>query len=335
MRTVLTEIATINKKLARMPRVIRPREGDEPRVVTVGDAYLQASGSVWHHEAIRIFLDQVQHYDALELEELWALPPVLKFLLLEEIITQADGVLKDPESHTEAGAELLKTRMKSLREIGYADWLTMIEPLVVYDAILQRDPANTYMLMDFESRETYRKRVSEIARYSDCSESQVAEAAIALAREAKNRREIEGPRLHLRRSHVGYYLVNRGFSQLALRVGYRPRFIDRLRLAIWRNADDFYINGILILTAVLIGLILTPLAPTYSILGGLGFALSSVASARDSGRSRSGEQHHHRRLQGSCLAQARLLQRRARGLYDSGRRAYSAHEFPPGAGLVR
>ncbi len=272
LRSVLTEIATIKKKLSRMPRVIRPREGDEPRIVTVGDAYLQAAGSVWHHEAIGIFLDRVQEYDPLELEELWALSPVLKFLLLEEVITQANGVLKDPESHTPAGAELLKTRMKSLREVGYADWLTLIEPLVVYDAILQRDPANTYKLMDFESREAYRKRVSEIARYSDCSESQVAEAAVALAGEAKARREIEGPRLHLRRSHIGYYLENRGFPQLASRVGYRPRFIDRLRLTIARNADDFYINGILILSTVLMGLILTPLAPTYSILGGLGFA---------------------------------------------------------------
>ena len=205
LRTVITEISTIRKKLSRMPRVIRPREGDEPRVVTVGDAYLQASGSVWHHEALRIFLNRVQQYDPLELLELWALAPVLKFLLLEEVITQADGVLKKPESHTPAGAELLKTRMKSLREIGYMDWPTMIEPLVVYDAILQEDPADTYKQMDFESREDYRKRISEIARYSDCSESQVAEAAIALAVEAKTRSDIESPRLHLRRAHVGYY----------------------------------------------------------------------------------------------------------------------------------
>ncbi len=272
LRTVVTEIATIKKKLSRMPRVIRPREGDEPRVVTVGDAYLQATGSVWHHEAIALFLNRVQQYDALQLLELWALPPVIKFLLLEEIITQADGVLKDPASHTPAGAALLKTRMKSLREIGYADWPTLMEPLVVFDPILQRDPANTYKLMDFESREAYRKRISEIARYSDCSESQVAEAAIALAAEAKARPEIEEPRLHLRRAHVGYYFADRGFPQLASRIGYRPRLIDRIRLTMSRNADDFYINGILILTTILIGLILAPLAPAYSVLGGLGFA---------------------------------------------------------------
>jgi cyclic beta-1,2-glucan synthetase len=272
LRSVLVEIVSIRKKLGRMPRVIHRREVEEPRVLTVGDAYLRATDSTWHHESIRIFLEEVQRYDALELYELWALPTALKFLLLEEIITQADGVLKDPDSHTPAGAELLKRRMKSLREVGYADWPTMMEPLVVYDPILRQDPADAYAPMDFESREAYRKRVSEIARFSDGSESQVAEAALALAREAFARNQTDVPRLHWRQSHIGYYLIDRGFPQLASRIGYRPRFIDRLRFLIWRNADDFYIGGILTLTVVLIGLILAPLAPAYSILGSLGWA---------------------------------------------------------------
>ena len=89
LRSVLAEIHSIRKKLARLPRVIRRREGDEPRVVTVGDAYLQATGSVWDHEAIQTFLNATQQHDAMELQELWAVPTVLKFLLLEEIIAQA------------------------------------------------------------------------------------------------------------------------------------------------------------------------------------------------------------------------------------------------------
>jgi cyclic beta-1,2-glucan synthetase len=272
LRSVIREIVSIRKKLARLPRVILQRENEEPRVITAGDAYLKASGSTWHHESIRIFLDRVQEYDALELEELWAIPSALKFLLLEEIITQADGVLKDPDSHTPEGAALLKRRMKSLRELGYADWPTLMEPLVVYDVILRQDPVNAYPAMDFESREAYRKRVSEIARDSDVSESQVAQTALDLAREAQARSQTEELRLHIRRSHAGYYLVDRGFSQLASRVKYRPRFIDRLRFALWNNADDFYIGSILALTAILIGVILAPLAPAYSILGSLGWA---------------------------------------------------------------
>jgi cyclic beta-1,2-glucan synthetase len=272
LRAVIREIHSIRKKLDRLPHVIRRREGDEPRVVTVGDAYLQATGSVWDHEAIQTFLDATQQHDAMELEELWAVPTVLKFLLLEEIIAQANGVLKDPDTHTPEAAALLKTRMKSLRVVGYADWLTMIEPMVVYERILREDPAQAYPKMDFESREGYRKRVSEIARYADCSESEVAQAAVALARERSGEGGMEDPRIRLRHTHVGYYLTGRGFQQLALRVGYRPRLIDRIRLAVWRNADDSYIGGIQIITVVLIGLILAPLVPTYPIFGGLTWA---------------------------------------------------------------
>jgi cyclic beta-1,2-glucan synthetase len=117
LRAVVTEISSVRKKLGRLPRVLREHENDEPRIVTVADAYLQANGSEWNADAIKIFIDRVQEHDPLELEELWALASVLKFLLLEEIIMQANAVINDPESHTEAGAELLKTRMRSLRDI--------------------------------------------------------------------------------------------------------------------------------------------------------------------------------------------------------------------------
>ena len=272
LRSVVVEVATVRKKLSRLPRTIRDQENDEPRIVTVSDAYLQATGSEYHAHAINAFIDEVQKYDALELQELWALAPVMKFLLLEEIIVQANGILQDEAAHTEAGAELLKTRMRSLRDIGYADWFSLIEPLVVYDPVLQQDPVNAYKFMDFDSREGYRKRVAEIARYSDCTEMEVAKAALKLALEAKEKPGVHDPRLRARRSHVGYYIVDRGLPLLASRVGYRPRFIDRLRLTIWNNADDFYIGGIQIITVVLIGLILAPLVPTYPIFGGLTLA---------------------------------------------------------------
>src|SRR3984893_8369681 len=272
LRSVVVELSTVRKKLNRLPRVIRDHENDEPRIVTVADAYLQATGSEYMADAIQTFIKRVQEYDALELQELWALAPVMKFLLLEEVIVQANGVIADESSHTEAGAELLKTRMRSLRDIGYADWFSMIEPLVVYDPILQQDPVNAYRFMDFDSREAYRSMVQQIARYSDCSEWEVAQAALKLALESRDKQRVEDPRLRTRRAHVGYYIIDRGFPMLASRVGYRPRFIDRLRQTIWTNADDFYIGGIQFITVLLIGLILAPLVPTYPIFGGLTLA---------------------------------------------------------------
>jgi hypothetical protein len=56
---------------------------------------------------------------------------------------------------------------------------------------------------------------------------------------------------------------------LSAEIAYRPRWIDRVRLFAKRNADDVYILGILLLTVLLIGAIMVPLVPNYSILGGL------------------------------------------------------------------
>ena len=131
-----------------------------------------------------------------------------------------------------------------------------------------RIPAGAYSKMDFDSREVYRKQVSRIARYADCSETEVARAAINMAKEAQQQ-SIADPRVYLRRSHVGYYLIDKGLEDLKGHIGYHPRFIDRVRSGLRRNADDFYIGGIEVLTVILIAAILLPLIPNYSIIGGL------------------------------------------------------------------
>ncbi len=143
-----------------------------------------------------------------------------------------------------------------------------MEPLVVFDAVLREDPAGAYAQMDFDSREVYRKQVSRIARYSECTETEVARHAIKLATAAKQQ-PVGDARVYLRRAHVGYYLIDRGFDELKNQIGYHPRLIDRIRTTLRRNSDDFFIGGIEVLTVILIAVVLLPLIPNYSIFGGL------------------------------------------------------------------
>ncbi len=282
MHSVLAELRTVRRKLRRLPSAVTGHHQDEPRATAVAAAYLAASASIWNADAFRIYLDELQRAEPLLLEELWVLPVALRFLLLEQILDQAAPRLEalsfpDDAPHFEgpaadpAFAKLLATRIQSLREIAYVDWFFVMEPLVVFDAILREDPAEAYSSMDFDSREVYRKQVSRIARYSDSTENEVARWAIQLATAARQR-PIVDERVHVRRAHVGYYLIDRGFEELKSRIGYHPRFIDRVRDALHRYADDFYIGGIEVLTVVLIGAVLLPLIPNHSILGGLTLA---------------------------------------------------------------
>ncbi len=266
LRGAVQEIASIRRKILRLPRI-----GGNPRDLLVARSYLDAARSVWNGSALHVYVEAAQEKDPLELKELWALPTFIKFVLLERIIAQANAMLHDPQSPEAATSELLTARIRSLREIGHADWLSLMEPLVVFDSILLQDPAEAYPRMDFDSREHYRKRISEIARHSNCSETQVAAIALQLAQQAEQD-QVTDPRLYLRRMHIGYYLVDRGLSTLTSRIGYRPRVIDRIRTFVRRYADDFYIGGIEILAVLLIAAVLIPLIPNYSIIGGLTYA---------------------------------------------------------------
>lgn len=268
LRAVVLETHSIRRKLERLPRIVLSGGEEEPRVAALAAAYLDAAHSTWSVDALSAFVEEAQKSDPFELEELWALPTMLKFLLLEWILTQADARLHSPSSTAAGSAEMLRTRIKSVRDVGYAAWASLIEQLIAFDAILKQDPAQAYTRMDFESRERYRKRVSEIARYAEGSETKVAETVLEMARQAQQQK-IADPRLYLRRAHVGYYLIDKGLPDLAKRVGYRPQWMDRLRMAIQRNADDFYIGSIEILTVLLIAIILLPLIPNYAIFGGL------------------------------------------------------------------
>ncbi len=266
-RAAITEMASIQKKVPKLPRVVSPL-GEEPRVAVLAAAYLKGAKSLWNGSALRVYMDEAQLSDPLELRELWVLPTFIRFALLDLILVQADARLHQPQMADAGTPELLTTRIKSLRELAHADWISLMEPLVVFDAILLKDPAKAYPRMDFDSRENYRKRVAEIALHSECTESQVAQSAINFALKAQQNR-IDDPRLYLRQAHVGYYLIDNGFAELSKQIGYRPKLIDRIRIALRRHPDDFFIIGIEILTILMMAAAVLPLVPYHAVFGGI------------------------------------------------------------------
>jgi hypothetical protein len=257
LRSAVNGIADQLREIALLPRVVLPAQRDEPRGVSVAALYLRAVGGVFEAAVFGEFLQAVQANDPLALDELWRMPDFLKFVLLESLLDEASILLRssDPVSVSPVSSGL-----KSLRLINHTDWAILIEPLIAFESTLRNDPAQTYAAMDFDSRERYRRRVALIARNSDSSELQVAQKAIDLALEA-DRHPSHDERMHRRCTHVGYYLIDRGFAQLAERAGYHPPSIERVRTFIRAHADDFYISGIQLITIVfIVALVLFPLA---------------------------------------------------------------------------
>jgi cyclic beta-1,2-glucan synthetase len=264
-RSAIREISEKRQELARLPRLVLDSGQDEPRIAAVVRIYLEAVDGRFSAPTFCAFIHAVQAHEPLNVEELWSAGTFLKFVLTELILEEVLDVFRSRDAVSVAP---LMVHIKSLQSTSNADWAQLIEPLVVFDMFLRQDPANAFAQMDFESREMYRRRVALIARRSDSSESQVAQAALELAREG-NAAEAPNPRIHLRRAHVGYYLIGDGFPQLAARVGFHPSLAWRARAFVRANGEDFFLSGIQLSTLLFIAVVLFPVLPAVLGLTGL------------------------------------------------------------------
>jgi hypothetical protein len=256
LRSTITAVADMPRVVARLPRVVLPKQQDEPRVAALASLYLRTVNGNFSAQTFKDFIRAVQVHEPLFLDELWNISSFLRFVLLEILLDEVWTMLRSSNS---ASIPPVSLRLKSIRSVSLTDWPFFIEPLIVFDATLRMDPAQTYESMDFDSRELYRKRVAFVARHSDCGESEVAQAVIDLAREG-TLKPSDDPRIQRRRVHIGYYLIEKGFPQLASRVGFMPPYIERARTFIRNQADYFYITAIELLTVLFIGvLVVLPL----------------------------------------------------------------------------
>ena len=156
------------------------------------------------------------------------------------------------ENQQQAADQLsISNSIGSLRFLGAMDWRKFVETMSVVEQTLCEDPAGVYDRMDFATRDSYRHVVERIAKSSRLSEPEVARAAIRLAGESKGR--IDGDD---RTNHVGFYLIDKGWTQLEGRAGVRLSFTEATRKVIHRSPLLFYLGTIGVLTALFTGSLL-------------------------------------------------------------------------------
>src|SRR3982075_4177163 len=275
----MVSLPTEVKPLRELPHV-RTQKGEiVPRAVALPEVFLESAGYQFSDQAFAAFCQGFQEKNPLNLRELWALVPGLKLALLEQIATRGRRALQDPTSESHG----VGTCIRSLRDVTQTPWKAVLEPLILFDQILREDPAGAYAAMDFESRNLYRDKLARIARRSDCSETEVAGEALALARQAGTK-EYRDPRIAARETHIGYYLIGDGKPLLCQKVGCKQNFFQHLRAVLRRHPDEFFLPGIAVLTfAVITGVLLwlTPpyAAPTLVLLSMLILVLPSSQSA--------------------------------------------------------
>ena len=158
----LRGLADATKILRRIPHARDPKGAIVPRVVALAEGYFQASGRKFDDVGLTHFLEGFQELVVLDLHELWALVPALKLALLEQIAARA----KELGSGRTPDAPGAGTCVQSLAAISHLRWRDVLEPLIVFDGILEKDPVGAYALMDFESRDFYRTQLAKVAALS-------------------------------------------------------------------------------------------------------------------------------------------------------------------------
>ena len=264
----------IAKRFRKLPWV-RVTSGDEmPQVIHLAMGYLAVAGGIWSPESLEIYAGEVQRHHPLLLDEVLLLPQALRFAQLQFILDRADEAFAagdlPPVERSPFSAPI-----HSLRRLNQIEWSDLLEPLVVFNAILRQDPGNVFSGMEEETRAAYRTRIAELARYADASEVQTAQIALDLAGEAQRTGDPD-PRLALRKTHIGYYLFGEGLDQLEHLIGYHPPGADRFRRWIRHSSEEFYILGSFTLSLLLITAIILPLVPHHdfaSVMGALLLAL--------------------------------------------------------------
>lgn len=128
---------------------------------------------------------------------------------------------------------LIGNSITSIREISRINFLQLFEEVNGVEDFLKEDPANVYKKMDYKTKEYYRNKIKELAKKNHISENYIAKTVLNLA---KNK---EG-----KKSHVGYYLIDDGFKELAKKLN-----IKQSRKDVETKVNN-YISSIFITTLI-------------------------------------------------------------------------------------
>jgi len=242
-----------------------------PRVYALAREMLGYCESHLNIDWVTRFVHAYQQATPLTMGELWALPTMLRLRVLEcltQAVARVTGLSEwndeepltfVPPPHDRADEEIVANCILSLRTLETLDWKAFFENVSRVEKALRHDPVDIYAHMDFDTRDHYRKVVEELALATGRGEEEIAWEAIGLAREnltppskeARWRGE-ESPRT----THVGFYLLDAGRTQLEACLGHRAPWGMRLRRWLLGRPMPVYLSAITLLTlAALLGLV--------------------------------------------------------------------------------
>ena len=125
-----------------------------------------------------------------------------------------DSAILEERAIQSADEAAIGNAISSLRWLKQMDWREIFEEQSRLERILRRDPLRVYTRMDFTTRDSCRHAVEFLAKSGGGSDEEIAKTAISLAE-----RHLKTDSPDRRRTHVGYYLIDKGRSELTESLG--------------------------------------------------------------------------------------------------------------------
>ena len=132
----------------------------------------------------------------------------------------------------------------SLRLLNAVDWREYFERASLVEEVLRAEPTGIYRLMDFATRDRYRRAVEQFAKAARRDEVGVARLALARAAGGTTPRE----------RHVGLYLIDEGRDSFARELGCRFGVRIRVQHVLAAHPHVTYFGGIVLFTGAIVAL---------------------------------------------------------------------------------
>ncbi len=229
----------------QLPVLKSPVHLEPSRAFSIAWQIIQCSENQLDMALITRFVRNYQKTAPLTMGELWAIPTMLRFGILEKLSRLISSITNLPcegicdigkAKETVDDDDIVAGCIQSLRMFATQDWKDYFEKTSLVEGILRHDPSGDYAEMDFATRNSYRLTVEEIASESGLDEIEVAQEAIGMADEAG-----DDPRS----GHVGFFLHTReGRKLLEDRLGYTRHAFGDFRRMLLEHVSEVYAGSI-------------------------------------------------------------------------------------------
>lgn len=151
--------------------------------------------------------------------------------------TTLERQLLNEAQHTSRLHLSIQNAISSLREATETEWSGFVESCSMIERILRLDPSGYYPVMDFKTRDSYRKKVEELSARSSYSEIEVAEEVLSMAERA-----VQESAPGDNKRHIGYYLIDEGYKELCASLKYRMPAGEKIFRWIEKHPSGYFLG---------------------------------------------------------------------------------------------